>query len=438
MTERLIILGHFIRTRWSPRIRSRAHLQAFQQKRIARFLRDVARQSPFYKNLEPELDRFPVMTKTAFLENFTELNCHGITLDEATNAGLRAERERDFRPALRGGVTVGLSSGTSGSRQAFLVSRDDRCRWAGQMLALMLSRASLLRVINPLRRPLRIAFFLRATSNLYATLASARIRFDYYDLTRPLDELLAELAGRSPDVLVAPATVLAELARREMSLPRGIRPSQVISVAEVLDARDRELITTAFGVRVAEIYQAAEGFLGYSCEAGRMHLNEESLHIEPRWLDGSHDRFHPVITDFSRTTQWFVRHHLDDILRVHTDPCPCGRPSLTLQGIEGRADEVLWARNVQGTLLPVFPDPLRQALYAMSSSPGHYRIWQHADRWDIQLRPDDELARQAVRAALENLLGQLGLTPPAFRFLTWTDQAPGEKQKRIRCISRPA
>ncbi len=435
--ERLIILGHFIRMRWAQRFRSRTRLHAFQQKRIARFLRGVVRQSPFYKDLGPGLDRFPVMTKPAFLENFTALNCHGITLNEATNAALRAERERDFRPVLRGGVTVGLSSGKSGSRQAFLVSRDDRCRWAGQMLALMLSRDSLLRVINPLRRPLRIAFFLRATSNLYTTLASARIRFDYYDLTRPLDELLAGLAGRCPDVLVAPATVLAELARRERTSPQGLRPSQVISVAEVLDERDRELVATAFGVRVAEIYQAAEGFLGYTCAAGRMHLNEESLHIEPHWLDGSHDRFHPVITDFSRGTQWFVRHLLDDILRVDPDPCPCGRASLTLRGIEGRADEVLWARGSQGALLPVFPDPLRQALYAMSDPPDLYRIEQHADRWDICLRPDNASTQLAVRGALEHLLSRLALTPPEFRFLPWTDQAPGEKQKRIRCITRP-
>jgi len=437
VTERLIILRHFIRTRWGPRPRSRSRLQAFQQKRIARFLRNVVRQSPFYKGIEPELDHFPVMTKPGFLRNFTALNRHGITLEEATLTALRAENERDFRPLLRGGVTVGLSSGTSGSRQAFLVSRDDRCRWAGQMLALMLSRASLLQIITPFRRPLRIALFLRATSNLYTTLASARIRFDYYDLTRPLDELLAGLAGRCPDVLVAPATVLAELARREIAAPCGIRPSQVISVAEVLDARDRELIESAFGVRVAEIYQAAEGFLGHTCEAGRMHLNEESLHIEPRWIDGSHDRFYPVITDFSRNTQWFVRHHLDDILRVDTAPCPCGRASLTLRTIEGRADEVLRARNAQGKLEPVFPDPLRQALYAMRCPPGLYRIAQHGGRWDICLQPDDDRMQQAVRSALENLLGRLGLTPPEFRFLPWTDQAPGEKQKRIRCITLP-
>jgi phenylacetate-coenzyme A ligase PaaK-like adenylate-forming protein len=60
-----------------------------------------------------------------------KLNRPGITLEQATEVALRAERERDFRPELPGGVTAGLSSGTSGRRHVFLAGRGDRCRWAG-------------------------------------------------------------------------------------------------------------------------------------------------------------------------------------------------------------------------------------------------------------------------------------------------------------------
>lgn len=408
MFDRLLILWHFIVTRWLPAPGDR-------EGRLRRFLTEAPRFGD-------------VMTKSLFLEHFAELNSHGITLELATEVALRAESERDFKPELPGGLTVGLSSGTSGARQVFLAGREDRCRWAGQMLARMLSTASLWKILNFFGRPLRIAFFLRANSNLYTTLSSLRVKLDYYDLTRPFADLVAQLNQSPPDVLVAPATVLAELARSARA-----KPKQVISVAEVLDARDRAVIEAAFDLRVAEIYQAAEGFLGATCAQGRMHLNEESLHIEPLWLDVAHERFHPLITDFSRRSQWFVRHRLDDILRHDPTPCPCGRKTMTLRGIEGRAEEVLWLRDESGALAPVFPDVLRQALYTQSLE--LYRVEQHGSHWKIRLRNGDE---RAVQFALEALVDGLRLDRPEFQFLPWTEQPSSEKQKRIRCITKPS
>lgn len=379
----------------------------------------------------------PIMTKPVFLANFAALNRDGIPLEEAGKVALRAERDRDFKPVLRGGLSVGLSSGTSGARQVFLVSREDRCRWAGQILARMLSRESLLHALYPFRPPLRIALFLRASSNLYTTVSGNRVHLAYYDLTRPLDLLHAELILQKPDILVAPATVLGELARREKASPSGLRPSQVISVAEVLDDRDKHLIETVFQIRVGQIYQAAEGFLGSTCVEGRLHLNEETLHIERKWMDGEQDRFQPVITDFSRKGQWFVRCHLDDILRIDSRPCPCGRATSTLLGIEGRAEDVLWARTAAGASVPIFPDSLRQALYSMEPQPGLYRLEQHHDCWEMRVRECDAGVERAIRGAFEKLLNGLGLVPPELEFFPWTDQAPGEKQKRIRCVTRP-
>lgn len=418
--ERLLMLCHFVATRWLPE-------WADREKKRCRFLKRVRRESPFYRDKSEEL---PVMSKSEFLAHFEKLNRHGITLEEATAVALRAERERDFQPTLQEGVTVGLSSGTSGARHVFLVGRADRCRWAGQMLARMLSSESLRQVLIPWASPLRIAFFLRASSNLYTTLSGRRVHLEYYDLTRPFDELVAQLVAASPHILVAPATVLAELARHVPHL----RPRQIISVAEVLDVRDRAAIEQTFQVRVDEIYQAAEGFLGCSCLHGRMHLNEETLHVEPRWLDDRQERFQPIITDFSRSTQWFVRHQLNDILRIHPTPCPCGRQTMTLLSIEGRAEEVLWLRDAKGILSPVFPDVLRRALYGTPVPLDLYRIEQHGLRWEIRLKQGDETA---VREAIKGLVNGLRLQPPELHFLGWTEQASTEKQKRIRCITKP-
>lgn len=421
MSERLQVLWHFVRTRWLPGPGTRA-----RERKRRRFLERVRRECPFYRDRE----EFPVLTKSEFLARFAELNRHGFSLDEATEAALRAERERDFRPELPGGVTVGLSSGTSGTRHVFLVGRPERCRWAGEIFARTLEPASLRRVLNPFARPLRLAFFLRASSNLYTTLASRRVRFDYYDLTRPFHELIAGLAAAPPDVLVAPATVLAEIAKAAPP----VRPRQVISVAEVLDRRDRALVEEWASVRVAEVYQATEGFLGSSCRAGRIHLNEETLHIERLWIDEARERFHPVITDLSRTTQWFVRHRLDDLLVLDPAPCPCGRRTTTLRAIEGRAEEVLWLPGRGGALAPVFPDLVRQAVYSLDEPPDRYRIEQHGMRWEVRTQGGRE---DEVAAALLAIAERNGLAAPGIVFLPWIDQASAEKQKRIRCLAKP-
>lgn len=446
MSEPLLILWHFIRTRWLPRLPAAP--------RLRRFLRSVTRDSPHYRDVDPsKLENFPLMAKRNFLAHFADLNRHHITLEDATATALRAERERDFQPQLPGGVTVGLSSGTSGTRHVFLVDRADRCRWGGQIFARMLSRDSLRQLITPWRPRLRIAFFLRASSNLYTTLRSRRVQFTYYDLTRPFTDLLQELAAQQPHILVAPATVLAEIAKHHLRNsssspatppPSDIRHSsfiihhsllQIISVAEVLDTRDRALIEQAFHLPVGQIYQASEGFLGATCPHGRIHLNEDSLHIERRWIDEKRDRFQPIITDFSRQTQWFVRHHLTDILRPAATPCPCGAKTTSLESIEGRAEEILWARDTGGTPQPVFPDVLRQALYSLPQSPEHYRIEQHKDDWLVHVQPFDSSTETHIREALTHLHTRLKLIPPTFRFVPWTEQPPGEKQKRLRCVT---
>jgi putative adenylate-forming enzyme len=430
----LTIFWHFARTRWLPSLAPRAKLR--------RFLKRTVRECPYYRDAGPELEKFPEMTKQTFLEHFADLNRHWISREEATATALRAERERDFRPLLGDGVTVGLSSGTSGTRHVFLAGREDRCRWAGEILARMLSGDSFRQLITPWAPPLRIAFFLRANSNLYTTLRSRRVSFDYYDLTRPFSDLLEELGEHPPHILVAPATVLAEIAsrhlRREGSGTGFARLRQVISVAEVLDGRDRDLIEQAFSLPVGQIYQAAEGFLGYTCAHGRIHLNEENLHIERRWMDGKHERFQPVITDFSRRTQWFVRYHLTDILRTAAKPCPCGAGTTSLEAIEGRAEEILWSREaISGSLQPVFPDVLRQALYTMEQPPGQYRIEQHGDLWVVQLGPRTPGMEAAVQISLSAMHAGLGLILPRLQFENWTEQPPGEKQKRLRCVSPP-
>lgn len=482
----------FARTRWGWRWRTRAAFVAWQERRLRDFLRHRLIRAPFYAEIAGRmmaagpgdvrdaarrgitLADLPIVDKQTLLTHFDALNTRDIRYDDAMAMALAAERSRDFRPEL-GDVTVGLSSGTSGQRVPFLVSARERMLWAASILARMLDTSSLARIASPWQPPLDIAFFLRANSNLYTTLDSRRVTFAFYDLLQPLDAHVEALMSRTrghghgPHVLVAPATVLRRLAdlQWEGRLRLQPRPLQVISVAETLEEEDAAAISRAFGCRVQQIYQATEGFLGYTCPEGTIHLNEECVHIEPEWLDTARTRFHPIVTDFTRETQLIARYRLDDVLRVRETPCPCGRVSLALAGIDGRRDSVLMlpagATHAAGDAAghsagsrrpdetrPIFPDVLRRAMMLASGDRSgnrirDYRIVQTGGelvvRLDVPAGGGDlhthaqANAEAAVRAELTTLFAQQGVAAPPIAFAPWQPESAGDKCCRIRVSS---
>ncbi len=408
------VAAAFARERWLlPRQYDAARTRA-----LDRFLREDLPRASFYAGSTGRLADLPIVDKRTVLADFAAFNRFGITLDQALSVAEAAERSRDFTDTLPGGVTVGLSSGTTGTRGVFLVSAEESRLWAGILLGQMMAPASL-RVLA--RRPLRVALFLRANSNLYETLDSRRVRFSWHDLTVPVEDHLGDLPGT--DVLVAPASVLRRIA---LARPAGLAPLQVISVAETLEPDDEAVIRTAFGRPVEQIYQATEGLLAVSCPAGRLHLNEGHVHIEPEWLD--HRRFRPVVTDFTRTTQLVVRHRLDDVLLAAPSPCPCGRPGRSIAAVLGRADDVLLLGDV-----PVYPDVLRHTV-ALAGDLGDYRIEQHGSQWRVAVTGlPAGISRVAVE--VERLAERLRAEPPVVVPMAWPAEAPDQKRRRIRRVS---
>lgn len=439
-----IFLHAFLRTRYGFRFRNRAAFEAWQQQRVQHFLQRCAKRIPFYRRYAGQaLQNWPAMHKTLMQQHFSELNQAGISLQQAQQFGLAAEKQRAFSAPLQPGIAVGLSSGTSGQRGVFLVSDQERARWAGVILARVLKPAHLKQLLNPFARPLSVAFLLRANSKLYTTVNNARLHFHYGDLQQSLSALMNWLQGIQPQILIAPASVLAAMARAQIAGELHIQPQQVISVAEVLEADDQLLIQQAWQQKTEQIYQCTEGLLAYTCEHGQLHLNEEWLHIQAQWIDD--ERFTPEITDFGRETQAFVRYRLDDVLRVSRSACICGRHSRVLSAIEGRQDDVLWLAPVsKSAMQPVFPDKLRHLMMQLQPAPEDYRIEQHGMIWLIRLQaaasasPETVCALQhQTAAALFSLCLQQELQPPELRFASWEAFAAGQKRRRIRCVQSP-
>ena len=399
------ILWHYLKAR-RRRFTERPALEAWQARKLRQFRHRVLRKSPWFRRyLGQPFARWPQMNKTLMMTHFDEMNTEGLQQETLLACAQQAEQSRDFRPRV-GRFSVGLSSGTSGRRGLFVVSPAEQQLWAGTLLAKVLP--------DGLLAGERVALFLRADNNLYQSVNNRWLSLNFYDLLAAFTPQLGRLQAQNPTLIVAPSQVLRALALEVQAGRLTLNVKKVISVAEVLEARDRALLEQVFG-DVGEIYQATEGFLAVTCAHGRLHLNEEFLHVEPEWIDER--RFIPLITDFTRRTQPIVRYRLDDVLTLCDTPCPCGSASLAISHIEGRQDDQLLLPDAAGESHIIFADACSRVLATVLPLTVDYRLRQTAVRALVLHADADRAILEACQHALERLFTRQGV---AIGRLEWT------------------
>ncbi|WP_407572378.1 F390 synthetase-related protein [Deinococcus altitudinis] len=382
--------------------RDRDRLERYAAGQAAAQMRWLAVHSPYtaQRLREAELSplewrSLPPIGKAEMMGHFDTLNTAGLRLEDVLAVARRAESSRDFTPTLpgpAGPVTVGLSSGTSGTQGAFLVSRAERLQWAGVILRRLLPPpwpAALL-------KRQRVAFLLRAEGGLYRSVQGRRIDFRFFDLLRPVSELAAGLSAYRPTLLIGPPSVLRAL----LTAGAAAAPERVVAVAEVLEQVDRALLEAGFGP-VVQVYQATEGLLALPCPHGHLHLNEAHVHFDWEDLGGGYLR--PVITDLRRRTQPVVRHRLDDLL-VLGGGCTCGLAARRVERIAGRQDDALLLPGAAGESVTVWPDFIRGAMNLLAGLREYRAEQTGADTLRLSLDPDTgegrASAEREVRAAL--------------------------------------
>lgn len=423
----LMTLWHYFRARRLT-FDDRQSLEAYQAKRLKRFARRVLTKSPYFSRFNRQaIATWPQMDKALMMEQFDQMNTAGLQRDQLLACARRSEQQRDFSPKI-GKYSVGLSSGTSGQRGIFVVSPHEQSVWAGGMLAKMLPEG--------LFAGERVALFLRADNNLYHSVNNRWLSLEFYDLFAPFAEQLSRLEQQAPTIIVAPAQVLRVLALAVLAKQIRLEVKKVISVAEVLEEQDRQLLAQVFPT-VGEVYQATEGFLAATCAHGTLHLNEEFLHIEPQWID--EQRFTPLITDFTRSTQPIVRYRLDDVLVRQTEPCPCGQPSMAIARIEGRRDDQLMLPDAFGQPQVVFADLCSRAIANALPLISDYRLVQSGER-QLQLMADCSEAELAhCQAQLSALFERQGIASADLEWQLMVQAVmPQFDRKRRRIIRQVA
>ena len=398
-------------------------IHVLQSIRWKKLKKNLSNSSFYNKAIKSNLalKEYPLMNKEKFMSNFDSLNTKGITLFEANKVALKAEKERDFAPTINN-ITIGLSSGTSGNRGVFLASENERAKWVATILD---------RVIGFSLRKRKVAFFLRANSNLYESVKSKLLVFRFFDLLIPLESHLKKLNLLQPNILVAQPSLLMQLAKEKQLGNLSISPNKIISIAEVLYPEDNNYLEKIFQQKIHQVYQCTEGFLAHTCSKGTLHFNEDFLIIEKKYVDRKKERYHPIITDLMRTSQPVIRYELNDII-LDNKTCLCGLKTIAIKRIEGRSDDILCFEDENKKIVKIFPDFIRRAIITSNEEINNYYLTQNnLDTLSLYIEGSNEMFTKAKNEIL-NLLAKRNIQNVKVNRLKSYKLIPGEKLRRIK------
>ena len=422
----LVAVKNFIEVRWIRKFRNREDIEKYQDKMLKEQLEFMKNNSPYYKNINTDkIDEIDIVDKKTMMDNFERMNTLGLDKDEALKIAIESEHTRDFSKKYDG-ISVGLSSGTSGHRGLFVLSDKETMQWAGAILAKLLPEYNLIGH--------RIAFFLRADNNLYEAINSVFIKFKFFDLLVSMEENIKELEKYNPTILVAPASVLKEIGKEKLSKKIDkISPKKIISVAEVLTEKDERFIKKAFNKEIIhQVYQCTEGFLAYTCKYGNIHVNEDIVRIEKEEIDK--ERFIPIITDFYRKTQPIIRYRLNDVLVSTNKKCECKCPFMIIDKIEGREDDIFIFESslLKEKEVQVYSDFISRCLVYVHDI-TNYRVVQ-TDKKHIIVYIDnmDKVITENITKEFKRLSERKKFRMPEIEFKEYET----EKNKKVKRVER--
>ena len=416
------IMSTFIKIRYFNKWTSRNELLEYQEKQVKKHLKFLKEKSPYFKNHNITEDF--TMDKAFMMENFDELNTLGVKRDVAMEIALNSEKTRNFNQKYKD-ISVGLSSGTSGHRGMFLTTPEEQGIWAGTILAKMLPKKDIFGH--------KIAFFLRADNDLYKTVNSFLISLEYFDTFKDIDGHIERLNKYQPTMIVAPPSLLLVLAKKIEEGGLKVSVKRIISVAEILEKSDEEYMKKQFNQKIIhQIYQATEGFLACTCEYGHLHLNEDLIKFDKKYIDEK--RFYPIITDFRRTSQPFVKYYLNDILVESEEVCECGSVLQRIEKIEGRSDDIFKFTNKTGKEIVVFPDFIRRTILFVENI-REYQVFQiNENLLEIAVLNINEEQKKLIKKEFENLFASLDIENVKIQFIDYEVDKTVKLKRIIRKV----
>ncbi len=382
-------LGASLRSQhWSaPRI------AAWQSARLVAMMRHAAARVPFYRehvrwsgaiDTVGDLERFPVLTKADI---------------QAAGRSLLAD---DVDPARL------PQSRTSGSTGQPTTTWFDPDAWLTSKYVLKLRRLIVHSGLAPGQRVLIVS---ESDPGALADIGRAApsggplYRQRFVSIHTPIEAHVELICRWRPTALYAYPSYLAELVEAARRLGAQLPAIPVVyTSSEVLTSGLRARLERALQARICDIYGSTEfKEVAWQCEAGRYHLNIESVFLEPLPASGSAPL---VLSTLINRAMPLLRFRIGDEGEAAAGACACGRESPGLVGIQGRAGDHITlpsGRQVSPYLLTtaIEQDAALLQYRVVETRSGHFRV---------ELVAQSEAARDdvALCAQLRNLCGGEG------------------------------
>jgi phenylacetate-CoA ligase len=400
---------------------SRAHLEAHQARALADLRAHAYARSPFYRRfhaglMDRPLHELPVLTKATLMEHFDDLvtdrDVHLPDVEAHLAAGRGEER-------YLGRYRLNATAGSTGRRGLFLFDRDEWLmvlasyaranEWGGARAGLThRMRLAVVSTTTPWHQSAQVG----------ATVRSRFVPTLRLDATAPLPAIVAQLNPWRPETLVAYASLARTLAEEQLAGRLGIAPRTIFTASEVLTAEARRGIAAAWGREPFDVYGATET-AGIAAECERhtgLHLFEDLVIAEV--VD---ERNRPVppgeygdkvlVTVLFSRTQPLIRYELSDSVRPAAGRCPCGRPYALLDGIRGRAEDVLHLPALAGGEVAVHPNVFHDVLDLVPA--GGWQVVQQAEGLSVLLAGAGAgVVDEALAAAVRRAVATVGAVAP--------------------------
>ncbi len=360
-----------------------ASIIRFQTERLRKVLRS-ANRLPYYRevfagcNIDPEsctmeqFSRLPILTKDVVQQHFPETYFRQVT----------SERLRSIR-----------TSGSTGTPLTIVMNRRERAFRAGVLW--YGARKLGVRYLDSICQIGGLPSTLRALGAEHhsSLLNRLGIRARYYlDMKHDVAYIADRLSAFKPHVLIALPSFLALLGQYLRDHHRALPTVRLIwSGGEVLMPSSRQLIESAFGCSVVNMYSSFElGLMAYECTNAHLHSIPDAtiLEVVNRNADGVGD---VVVTSLSQHTMPLIRYGIGDRIKVSSSPCPCGVPFEAFEDIEGRANDLL--------VLPSGARMSWRAIGEFRNIPGivQYQIIQRkTDHVQVYIQKNDHFTEASV------------------------------------------
>lgn len=374
---------------------TRPQLEAYQAEALRRLREYAYVRSPFYQRFHKGLtDRpfqeLPILTKATVMENFDDLVTNRAIRLEDVRAHMANDREGN-RIMDRYWVTA--TSGSTGNPGVFLFNRDEWAtvvatlgrahEWAGVPMTpthrMKMASVASLTSGSPWHMGAQVAntFQSRWMRAWMPTLS--------FDAAQPLAEIVRQLNDWQPHMLAGYASMMRILADEQLAGRLRIHPHMIIPGSEVLTDETRRRIEAAWGHLPFNAYGATESGGGLAAETSDhtgLYLFEDNAIVEV--VD---EQYRPVppgvygdrvlITMLFSRTQPLIRYELSDSVRLAAHPGNSRLPFARIDGIQGRAEDILHLPAVSGGEVAVHPITFHHVLDSLPVS--GWQVVQEAD-----------------------------------------------------------